>query len=551
MKTLIHLTLLVLFSTSLIAAETKAAKPNILLIVADDLGFSDIGCYGGEIRTPNLDKLAANGLRFTQFYNTGRCWPSRSSLLSGYYAQVIRRDGFAGEGAPENVGRAGASGVRQRWAQLLPVFLKPLGYRSYHSGKWHVDGKPLDNGFEHSYDVLNKEGYFKQSGANEDGVKLPDMDAGYYNTIAVADYAIKYLKEHVAKYPNQPFFEYVAFHSPHFPIQARPEDIAVYKDRYQSGWDVMRKERYERMKKLGLINCDLSERDSDVKSKMNDAEMRKKLGPNEVNHAVAWDSLTAGQKEFQAAKMSVHAAMVHRMDIEIGRVLDLLNSMGVLENTLVMFLSDNGASAEQLVHGGGNDISAAAGSEQSYLCLGPGWANVANTPFRLYKTWNHEGGIATPLIVNWPAGIKSKNELRTNPGHVIDFVPTVLDLVGGTRPAKVAGLAVPPLLGKSLVPVFAKDDSVTHDFLWWNHVGRRAIRTGDWKLVALSSSWELYDMSNDRSETKNLAGKYPEKVEEMKKAWFHQAEEFHQLALQDIPKGGSAKKGRKNDEVEE
>ena len=552
METLsIVLATIYLMAGSLVAGESSpATRPNILIIVADDMGFSDAGCYGGEIQTPNLDRLATNGLRFTQFYNTGRCWPSRSCLLSGYYAQVIRRDPFAGEGAPENVGRAGSSGVRQRWAQLLPEFLKPLGYHSYHSGKWHVDGKPLDNGFEHSYDVLNKEGYFKQTGANEDGVKLPDVDAGYYNTIAVADYAIKYLKEHAAKYPNQPFFEYVAFHSPHFPIQALPEDIAVYKDRYKSGWDVMREERYERMKELGLINCDLSERDPNVKPKMTDAEIRKKIGPNEVSHAVAWDSLTAGQKEFQAAKMSVHAAMVHRMDIEIGRVLDQLKAMGALENTLVIFLSDNGASAEQLVHGGGNDISAAVGSEQSYLCLGPGWANVANTPFRLYKTWNHEGGIATPLIVNWPAGIKAHNEWRTNPGHLIDLVPTVLDLVGGTRPATVAGMAVPPLLGKSLVPVFTKDGSVTHDFLWWNHVGRRAIRIGDWKLVALSTSWELYDMSNDRSETKNLADKYPEKVEEMKKAWFQHAEEFHQLALQDLPAGSSAKKGRKNKEEE-
>lgn len=382
---------------------------------------------------------------------------------------------------------------------------------------------------------------------------LPGIPSGtkFYATTFIADEAIKFLKEHAEKYSGQPFFEYLAFTSPHFPIQALPEDIAVYKDRYQSGWDVMREERYERMKKLGLINCDLSPRDPNVKRKMTDAEMREKIGPNEVGHAVAWDSLTAGQKEFQAAKMSVHAAMIHRMDIEIGRVLDRLKTMGALDNTIVFFLSDNGASAEQIVRGGGNDMSAAVGSEQSFLGVGPGWANVANTPFRLYKTWNHEGGIATPLIVTWPAGIKAKNELRTNPGHLIDFVPTVLDLVGGTRPATVDGLAVPPLQGKSLVLVFTKDGSVTHDFLWWNHVGKRAIRIGDWKLVALSSSWERYDMSNDRSETKNLADKYPEKVEEIKKAWFQHAEEFHQLALQDLPTGSSAKKGRKKAEAEE
>lgn len=482
-------------------AAIQTSKPNILLIIADDMGFSDAGCYGGEIQTPNLDKLAANGLRFTQFYNTGRCWPSRSSLLSGYHAQAIRRDAFAGEGAPENVGKAGASGVRQRCAQLLPEFLKPLGYHSYHSGKWHVDGRPLDNGFEHSYELDDHNNYFAPKKHSEDNQALPAIPAGnkFYTTTFIADEAIKFLKQHTEKHSGQPFFEYLAFTSPHFPIQALPEDIAIYKDRYQSGRDVMRKERYERMKKLGLINSDLSERDPDVKSKMNDVEMREKIGSNEVGNAVAWDSLSAGQKEFQAAKMSVHAAMVHRMDIEIGRVLDQLKAMGTLENTLVIFLSDNGASAEQIVRGGGNDISAAVGSEQSFLGVGPGWANVANTPFRLYKTWNHEGGIATPLIVNWPAGIKVKNELRTHPCHLIDIVPTVLELVGGTRPAKVADLPVPPLQGKSLVPAFTKDGSVTHDFLWWNHGGRRAIRIGDWKLVGLYSSWELFDMSTDRS----------------------------------------------------
>ena len=543
---------LYLFSNPLVAGEIARARPNILIIIADDMGFSDAGCYGSEIHTPNLDQLAAKGLRFTQFYNTGRCWPSRSTLLTGYYAQSIRRDAFSGKGAPENNGRTGSGGVRPRWAQLLPTYLKPLGYRSYHSGKWHVDGNPLENGFDHSYELDDHNNYFSPAKHSEDGQALPAITPGskFYTTTFIADEAIKFLREHATNYPGQPFFEYLAFTCPHFPIHAPAEDVAVYQDRYKSGWDAIRAERHERMTKMGIVNCPLSPLDPDEGGNLT-ADVCKKIGRGEVGEAVPWDGLTAAQKEFQASKMAVHAAMVHRMDIEIGRVLDQLKAMGTLDNTLIMFMSDNGASSEQIIRGGGHDPSAPVGSEKTFLGIGPGWSSTANTPFRLHKKWNHEGGIATPLIVHWPAGIQAHNELRTDPAHLIDLVPTMLDVVGVKPPTTAAGLPVPPLQGKSLVPDFTKDGSVTHDFLWWNHVGKRAIRIGDWKLVALSSSWELYDMSNDRSETKNLADKYPEKVEEMKKAWFQHAEEFHQLALQDLPTGSSAKKGRKKAEAEE
>lgn len=544
--------LTILVSRSIATAETNNVKPNILFIVADDMGFSDAGCYGGEIQTPNLDHLASDGLRFTQFYNTARCWSSRACILTGYYAQSVRRDNITG-----NFGgniRGGAAGVRPRWAELLPEYLKPLGYHSYHSGKWHVDGKPLDNGFEHSYEVENGRGYFSSAGNSEDNVKLPvgKVDGSYYSTVAIADHAINYLKEHAAKYPNQPFCEYLAFHSPHFPIQALPEDIAIYKDRYKSGWDAIREERLARMKKLGIVNCDLSALDPVTVPHWNlpEAELRQRIGTNEVGHAVPWDSLTAGEKEFQSEKMSVHAAMVHRMDIEIGRVLNQIKAMGAYENTLICFVSDNGASAEQIIRGLGEDPKAPIGSAYSYLGIGPGWSSVANTPFRLHKSWNHEGGIATPLIVHWPAGIKAHNELRTDPGHLIDLVPTVLELVGGKQPATVAGLPVPPLPGKSLVPDFARDGMVQHDFLWWNHDGNRAIRIGDWKLVTdHQKPWELFDLNKDRSETKNLAAKYPEKVKGLELEWNKHAAEFHALASQDPPsaqpkidKNGSTKR---------
>ncbi|MFN0076956.1 MAG: arylsulfatase [Prosthecobacter sp.] len=532
-----------LFRIPLVAAETAGAKPNILFIVADDMGFSDAGCFGGEIHTPNLDQLAADGLRFTQFYNTGRCWPSRSSLLTGYYAQAIRRDGFSGKGAPKSEGKTGSGGVRPRWAQLLPVYLQPLGYHSYQSGKWHVDGRPLDNGFEHSYELDDHNNYFSPARHSEDGQPLPAITPGskFYTTTFITDQAIKFLKGHATTHPGEPFFQYLAFTSPHFPIHALPEDIAVYQDRYKSGWDAIRAERHARMKKMGIVDCALSPLDPKEGGNLT-ADAREKIGPGEVGEAVPWDSLITEQKEFQASKMAVHAAMIHRMDIEIGRVLNQIKAMDSLENTMVIFLSDNGATAEQIVRGSGHDASAPVGSERTFLGIGPGWSSTANTPFRLHKKWNHEGGIATPLIVHWPAGIQAHNELRSNPSHLIDLVPTVLEIVGSKPPETVAELPVPPLHGQSLTPAFAKDGEVKHDYLWWNHGGHRAIRIGDWKLVSSSPAWELYDLSTDRSETKDLAVTYPDKVKAMTQAWTEHAEELHTLSLQDPPDAARRKK---------
>jgi arylsulfatase len=251
------------------------------------------------------------------------------------------------------------------------------------------------------------------------------------------------------------------------------------------------------------------------------------------------------QKEFQSAKMSVHAAMIYRMDIEIGRVIDQIKAMGVLDNTMIIFISDNGASAEQIIRETGHDINAVVGSAQSYLGIGPGWSSAANTPLRLHKSWNHEGGISTPFIVQWPAGIKKSGELRSNPGHLIDIVPTILDIVGVKIPATVAGLAVPPLAGKSLVPVFKKDGAMKHEYLWWNHDGNRAIRVGDWKLVAdHTKPWELFNLKKDRSETKNLASEYPEKVKELEEIWNSHAQEFNTLSQQDPPSPAMNKQKR-------
>jgi arylsulfatase len=501
------------------------------VIVADDMGFSDAGCYGGEIQTPNLDGLARGGLRFTQFYNTTRCWPSRASILTGYYAQQVRRDALPGLDG-------GVNGKRPAWARLLPELLKPLGYRSYHSGKWHVDGKVLAGGFDHSYSLNDHDRYFNPKQHTLDDRPLPavEPESGYYTSTAIAQHAIDMLAEHRAQHRERPFFLYLAFNAPHFPLHALPQDIAVYRDRYRTGWDALRQERYGRMRQMGLVNCALSKLDPEFVPSWNlsEAELRRQIGPGEVGRAVPWDSLTAEQREFQPIKMAIHAAMIHRMDIEIGRVLEQLKTMGVFENTVILFVSDNGASAEQIIRGDRHDPAAPPGSAKTYLSIGPGWSSAANTPHRLHKSWVHEGGISTPLVVHWPQGIVARGELRHDPGHLIDLAPTILELAGGKWPQVLlekTGRPVPPPPGKSLVPALAKDGSVTRDYLWWYHIGNRAIRVGDWKLVAPAAApWELYDLRSDRAESKNLAAEHPDKVKELQQAWTRHADEFRALA---------------------
>jgi arylsulfatase A-like enzyme len=510
------------------AASAAERPPNIVFILADDLGYSDVGCYGGEIATPNLDELASNGLRFTQAYNSARCWPSRAALLTGYYAQQVRRDTLPDVGG-------GSQGQRPRWAKLLPEYLRPLGYRTYHSGKWHVDGKVLDGGFDKSLDMRNQGNFFTAKGNFlDDEPVLPAADeSGYYATTAVADHAIACLKEHAERYSERPFFHYVAFIAPHFPLHAPPEDIARYKDRYRGGWEALRAERHGRQLKMGLLTAALSPLERDVGPPYHFPEALAKLGPGEVNRPLPWTELTAPQQAFQAVKMSIHAAMVDRMDREIGRILEQLRAMNAFDDTIVCFASDNGASAEIMVRHGGHDPTATPGSAPTYLCLGPGFSSAANTPFRRHKTWVHEGGIATPFIVHWPNGIKARGELRTDPIHFIDFVPTVMELVRGPLPAQIEGEAAPPRPGKSFVPALAKDGSVRHDSLWWLHEGNRAYRVGDWKIVAAKGEpWELYNLAEDRSETRNLAGTYPEKVQELSARWEAETDAMRRLAAE-------------------
>jgi arylsulfatase A-like enzyme len=522
-----------------------ADKPNIVFILADDMGWSDLGCYGSEIATPNLDALAAGGLRFTQFYNTARCWPTRGALLSGYYAQQIHRDELPGIGG-------GGRGVRPPWAGLLPELLKPAGYRSYHSGKWHIDGKVLEAGFDRSLDVRNQGNFFTAAGNFIDDVAVqPAADeSGYYSTTATADHAIDCLKHHTANHADKPFFHYIAFIAPHFPLHAPPEDIARYRDRYLEGWDVLRKARHARQRELGLHQTELSALEPEVGPPYDFPDAYEKLGPDEVKHPLPWEKLTEEQRRFQATKMAIHAAMIDRMDREIGRVVDQLKAMGAYQNTLILFASDNGASAEIMVRHGGHDPAAAPGSAGSYLCLGPGFSSAGNTPFRRHKTWVHEGGIATPLIAHWPAGIQARGELRRTPAHVIDFVPTALELAGLPVPSEWQGQARPALPGKSLLPALATDGTLERDSLWWLHEGNRAIRVGDWKLVAVKDGpWELYNLATDRAEQHNLAASEPDRVRELAAAWQRQTEAFTEQArqtlhLQPAPGAGKKKKAK-------
>jgi arylsulfatase len=520
------------------STSSSASKPNILIVIADDMGFSDAGCYGGEIATPNLDRLAANGIRFTQCYSTGRCWPSRTCLLTGYYAQQVRMD------PPQ--------GPLPAWTRVAPHYLKPLGYRCYHSGKWHLMGASkaiADGGFDHSYLLNDHDRYFAPKNHELDDRPLPPVEPGtdFYVTTAIASHALDFLKEHATEHKDSPFYCYLAFTSPHFPLHALREDIKRHQDRYLEGWDALREQRWKRMRQMGLVNCDLPPLEPDVIPDWNlpKEKLEEAIGPGEVNRAVAWKELTEQQKSFQATKMAIHAAMIDRMDREIGRVLDQVKAMGAGENTVVLFVSDNGASAEQIIRGDMNDPSAAPGSAKSYLCLGPGWSSAANAPFRLHKSWVHEGGISSPLIVHWPAGIAAHGELRRDPCHFIDILPTVIDLAGGKKISpEWNGRTAPPLPGKSLSPAFSRDGAVTHELLYFHHLTNRAIRVGDWKLVAKGDKgpWELYDLKTDRCEQKNLADRYPDRVREMSMQWQKCEDEFRRQAGPPPEKTGQGQK---------
>ena len=484
------------FLVSFLCHAAGGRRPNVLLVMVDDMGFSDLGCYGGEIDSPHIDSLAATGLRFSQFYNTGRCWSTRASLMTGLYPHE------AGHASQDRKSPYRAyQGTSPDICPFVSELLKKGGYRTYHVGKWHLQGKdnlwPLQRGFDRSYCVKRQDNFFNPVQILDEGklVKRPgDTDPDYYITDVFNARALQYLDEHFSRHGEQPFFLYLAHTAPHFPLQAPAKTVAKYRNTFRVGWDAVRKSRESRLSEMGLINCELSARDPDVP---------------------AWADLSEADKEMWSGRMAVHAAMIDHVDQGIGKIIENLKRHHAFENTLLFFLSDNGASAEYIVRGDGNDPTAPLGSAKTYRTLEVGWANAANAPFRMYKIWNHEGGIATPLIVHWPEGLAEQEQngaITHEMGHVIDIVPTILDAAGLPFPKKISG--------RSLMPVFQGKSRDPNHPIFWEHVGNRAVRIGDWKLVAeFQKPWELYDLSKDRAEMNNLVKKYPDKAAEMAATW--------------------------------
>lgn len=503
-------------------------RPNIVLILNDDMGYSDIGCYGGEIDTPNLDGLAQGGLRFSQFYNTARCSPSRASLMTGLHPHQTGIGILTYDSGPEGY----AGNLNQKCA-TIPEVLKPAGYRSYMSGKWHVssnltqptDSWPMQRGFDEFYGTIIGAGSFYDPNTLTRGNENVEHEArreGFFYTDAISDEAARMIRAHKAQHADQPFFQYVAYTAPHWPLHAHPEDIAKYKGRFDAGWDRLREQRLQRLVQSGILDkqWQLTGRD-----------------PSQPE----WTA--AEHQAWLLRCMEVYAAQIDRMDQGIGRILDALRETGQMEDTLVIFLADNGACAEDIPEDAsieelvnklmiarehtrdgtkvhiGNNPSIMPGPEDTYQSYGTAWANLSNTPFRLYKHWTHEGGIATPLIFHWPNGIPQRGEIRHTPGYLPDIMATIVDVTGVSYPADIAGRDILPLEGHSLKASFGQDEG-DRPPMFWEHEGNAAVRIGRWKLVRqYPKEWELYDMQADRTELTDVAAKHPERVAEMKRQY--------------------------------
>jgi arylsulfatase A-like enzyme len=491
--------------------SSLGSRPNVILILADDMGYSDLGCYGSDIHTPNIDQLAYNGVRFTQFYNAARCCPTRASLLTGLYPHQ------AGIGIM--VGRSASyPGDLTHNGITLAEALGSAGYATYMSGKWHVtpyrpntpsfaQNGPTGRGFDHYYGIIQSiRSYYNPPSLMEDNNVLPPPQGDYHFTDAVTDHAVQFIK---GQKVGQPYFLYAAYSAPHFPLHARETDIAKYRGKFKAGWDALRQQRYRRMVDMKIVDASwpLPARDA--------AEM-------------AWAEVNPAYIDWFDERMAVYAAMVEQMDRGVGAIMNAVQARADRDNTIVLFLSDNGGCAEEIFPTGnaaedfprqtragapvrvGNVPSVMPGPEDTYASYGMDWAGYSNTPFRLFKSFIHEGGISTPLIAWWPA--KLKPAITREPGHIVDIMPTLLELAGGSYPAEYKGNRILPMEGRSLMPVLAGGTRPEATYVW-EHEGNRAIRQGDWKLVSrLPGSWELYNMKADRTETHDLSKAMPEKV---------------------------------------
>lgn len=511
-------------------AQNAPKRPNIVIIMADDMGYSDIGCYGGEVQTPNLDRLAAKGMRFTQFYNNAKCSPTRASLLTGLYSQ-----------------QTGCFNGPNRLANCATIaeVLRPAGYRTYMAGKWHQDQLPTERGFDRYYGMCDGCSNFFNPGVQREGEPKPaekswprkfskdgevmepytPASKTWYSTDAFTDAAIDYLAVHDA---SEPFLLYLAYTAPHYPLHAFPEDIAKYRGKYLKGWDAIRKERHARMIEMGIVDAawPLSPRDERIPA-WEDVEKREAWDLKAMNddkpQGLHWED--ARDRDMWDLKMAVYAAMIDRMDRNIGRLVAQLETMGVLDDTLVLFLADNGGCAET-VH---LTPGVAPGPLESYRTVDPPWANVQNTPFRYFKRYDHEGGISTPLVAHWPNRVPA-GTITKEAGHLIDLMATCVDLAGADYPATMNGEAVLPCEGKSLVPVLEGGTRAGHESICWSFAQCRAIRQGKWKLVMVDGApWELYDIEADRTEMNNRVSGEPDRAAAMAAAWDAWAERCNVL----------------------
>ncbi len=479
-------------------ASAEAAgpdRPNIVLIMADDLGFADLGCYGSEIETPNLDALAAGGLRFTQFYNTAKCHSSRVSLLTGLYCD-----------------QAGAESLAR--AATIAEVVGAVGYHTAMVGKWHLSGQPTDFGFHRYWGHLSGatnfftgDDTFRLDGSSWE---VPETLNGkpFYTTTAAVDFAIDFLDDHFASDNKTPFLLYTAFNAPHYPLQAPEEAVRKYEGRYDEGWDRLRETRHRRQLASGLL------------------PEKWKLSPR-PDHIPAWNDLSEEDRRWEADRMEVFAAMVDLLDQNVGRLVDYLKAKGIYDNTLILFCSDNGACPFERTRG----RDKAPWDPESYWTYDVGWAHAGNTPFRLYKQNQHEGGISSPLIAHWPAGLKTPAGGTTDqPGHLIDFMATFVELAGAKYPDHVGERQVDPLQGKTLLPILRGETREPHETLYFHFSTDRALRQGDWKLVSSKlGAWELYDLAADRTELNDLAGTHPDRVKAMAEEWFRIARDVERL----------------------
>ena len=517
-------------------------RPNIVLIMADDMGFSDIGCYGGEIRTPHIDRLASNGARFTRFYNTGRCCPTRASVLTGLYphqadvGHMVYRDrgpGYHGH-------------LNQQCVTLGEV-LGNAGYRTMMTGKWHVGHQnetvwPANRGFDRFYGIHKHiDSYWKVLKGcpvyRDGNVAIPPTanpenelhpDDPWYTTDVFTDHALKYMDE--AARGDDPFFLYVAYNSPHWPLEAPDEDIERYVGKYRKGWDKTRREKFEHMKKMDLLSDDWD------------------LPPAD---APEWDSLSESDRDNLDFRRAIYAAQIDRMDQNIGRLVERLKKHGILDNTLLLFWSDNGCSAEpernmcgyQFDKNRKSNFADWRKDSRRSSSQGRAWANVSNTPFLKYKKWTHEGGIATPLVAHWPRAMEGHGQWVREPAHVIDIMATCVDVAGADYPEEFNGHDIQPMEGVSLVPALHGRDLDRQRPIFWEHEGNWAILDGKWKLVSdgPGGKWELYDMEADRTETNDLADQHPDRVRRMAAHWEGWARERNVLPWPWKPKWGAGR----------